>query len=83
MPAQQDFLDNLENLRVVASVALEHVQNNRDQFAKSATGVQVRQAEKAISHIRMLTVQLEREFTILQYLIVGDGPDAPITTNFQ
>jgi hypothetical protein len=73
LSAPPNFLANLENLRLVTSIALEHVQNNRDQFAKSATGVQVRQAEKAICQVRVLTVQLEREFAILQYLIAGDG----------
>ena len=68
MPALQNFLDNLENLRLVASVALEHVENNRDEFAKSATGVQIRQADKSISQIRILTVRLEKEFTILEYI---------------
>jgi len=43
MPAPQNFLDNLENLQIVTSTALEHVQDNRDHFAKSATGGQVRQ----------------------------------------
>jgi hypothetical protein len=77
MPAPQNFLDNLENLRLVTSIALEYVQHNRDQFAKTATGVQVRQAEKAICQVRMLTAQLEREFTILEYLIGEDGPVHP------
>jgi hypothetical protein len=66
-----NFLDNLKNLVVVMSVALEHVQGNRDQFAKSATGVHARQAEKSISVVRDLTVQLDKEFTILEYLIEG------------
>jgi hypothetical protein len=48
MSYPQNFLDNLENLRLATSIALEHVQDNRDQFANSATGVQVRQAEKSI-----------------------------------
>ena len=79
MAAPQNFLDNLENLRLVTSIALEHVQNYRGQFVQSATGVQVRQAEKAICWVRMLTVQLEREFTILQYLIAQDGATDAIT----
>jgi hypothetical protein len=72
MSDPQNFLDNLENLRLATSIALEHVQDNRDQFAKSATGVQVRQAEKSICQVRVLVVQLEREFAILEYLI-ADG----------
>ena len=74
MSSPQNFLDNLENLQLVTSVALEHVQTNRDPFAKSATGVHVRQAEKAIYKIRVLVTQLEREFTILEYLITEGGP---------
>lgn len=70
----QNFLDNLEHLRVVTSVALEHVQDNRDEFVESATGIQVRQAEKSICQIRVLVVQLEKEFTILQYLVADDAP---------
>ena len=74
MPSAQNFIDNLENLRLVMSIALEHVQENRDQLAQSATGVQVRQVEKAICRLRVLTVQLEKEFTILEYLIGDGGP---------
>jgi hypothetical protein len=73
MSSPQNFLDNLENLRIVMSIALEHVQDNRDQFAKSGTGVQVRQAEKSIHQIRVLITQLEKEFTILEYLIAEGG----------
>jgi hypothetical protein len=71
----QNFLDSLENLRVVTSVALEHFQDNRDAFVKSATGAQVRQADKTICSIRVLNVQLEREFIILEY-VMGEGSAA-------
>jgi hypothetical protein len=69
MPASQNFLDNLENLRLVTSVALEHVQDYRDEFAKTATGAEVHQAQKSICQIRVLSVQLEKEFAILEYLV--------------
>ena len=69
MPAPQSFIDNLENLRIVMSTALEYVQDNRDQFAKCAAGVQVRHAEKLIHQLRIVAVQLEKEFTILEYLV--------------
>jgi hypothetical protein len=59
MSVPQSFLENLENVRLVMSVALDHFQDNRDQFAKSATGVQVRQAEKSFCQVRVLTMQLE------------------------
>ena len=70
--SSQNFLDNLANLRIVTSTALEYVQDNRDEFVECATGVQVRQAEKSICQVRVLIVQLEREFTILQYLVADD-----------
>jgi len=71
--APQNFLDNLEHLRVVTSVALEYVQDNRDEFARSGTGIEVRRAEKSISQLRVLMMQLEKEFTILQYLLADDA----------
>lgn len=76
-----NFLDNLKNLTVVMSVALEHVQGNRDQFAKSATNVQARQAEESISTVRDLSVRLDREFTILEYLLAEGRPAIPTTTH--
>ena len=76
-----NFLDNLKNLGVVMSVALEHVQGNRDHFAKSATDVQARQAEKSIGTIRALTVKLDKEFTILEYLFAGSSRAMPTTTH--
>ena len=71
----QNFLDNLENLRLVTSVALEHFQDHRENFVKSATPAEVRQADKTICSIRILNIQLEREFIILDY-IIGEGAAA-------
>ncbi len=71
--APQNFLDNLEHLQLATSVALEHVQENRDEFAKSGTDIEVRRAEKSISEVRVLMMQLEKEFTILQYLLADDA----------
>ena len=67
--ASQNYLDNLENLRLVMSVALEHAQKNRDQLMKNGTGEQVRQAERLISKVRTLAEQLEKEFNVLESLI--------------
>jgi len=66
MADPQSFLDNLKNFRLVMSVALEHTQENRDQFLKSATAEQLRQAEIAISKIRSLAELLEKEFQVLE-----------------
>jgi len=69
MAGPQSYLDNLENLRLVMSVALEHTQKNRDQLVKNGTGEQVRQAERLISKVRTLAEQLEKEFNVLESLI--------------
>ena len=60
------FLDNLANLGLVMSVALEHFQGTRDQFAKRSTGEQLRQAERFISKIRTIEEELEKEFKLLE-----------------
>jgi hypothetical protein len=70
----QNFLDNLKNLRLVTSVALEHVQDNRDQFVTDATAVEVRHFERSVSQIRTLAEELEREFNTLEYLIAKRLP---------
>ena len=69
MASPQNYLDNLENLRFVMSVALEHAQQNRDQLMKNGTGEQLRQAERLISKVRTLAEQLEKEFNVLESLI--------------
>lgn len=74
LPTPQNFLDNLEHFQLVASVALEHIQGNRDRFVQSATGAEARKSEKLICQIRVLAVQLEKEFAILEYLFsAGDS----------
>jgi hypothetical protein len=74
MASVQNFLDNLKNLRLVTSVALEHVQDHRDQFVRDATGMDVRQFESSITQIRTLAEELEREFNTLEYLIAKRLP---------
>ena len=68
MANSQNFLDNLKNLEVVVSVALEHTRKNLDEFMKNATAYQVRQAERSVAKIRTLAAQLEKEFSALEYL---------------
>ena len=51
------------------SVALEHMQKNRDQLVKDGTGEQVRQAELSISKVRSLAEELEKDFNVLESLI--------------
>lgn len=69
MAGPQSYLDNLENLRLVMSVALEHAQKNREQLLKNGTGEQVRQAERSISKVRSLAEELEKEFNVLESFI--------------
>jgi hypothetical protein len=65
----QNFLDNLENLRLVMSVALEHTHKNLGRFVESATGVEMRRADASISKIRSLAEQLEKEFNALEHAV--------------
>ncbi len=69
MTEPKSFVDNLKNLRLVLSVALEHIQENRNQFVKNATGNQVRQAERTLNQIRTFADRIETESNTLEYLI--------------
>ena len=66
MTAPRSFVDNLANLRLVLSVALEYFQANCHQFLKSTSGEERRQAETLINKIRNLTEELEKEFKLLE-----------------
>ena len=66
MAAPRSFVDNLANLRLVMSVALEYIQANRDQFLKTTPGQERRQAETLISKVRGLSEELEKEFKLLE-----------------
>ena len=69
MASPQNFLDNLENLRLVVSVALDHTQKNLERFVEGATAVEMRRADGLISKIRSLAEQLEKEFNTLEYAV--------------
>ena len=69
MASPQNFLDNLENLRLVMSVALDHTQKNLDRFVEGATEVEMRRADGLISKIRSLAEQLEKEFSALEHAV--------------
>jgi hypothetical protein len=69
MADPKSFLDNLKNLRLGMSVALEYMQQKRDDFVQDATGNQLQQIEKSISQIRAFADRIETEFNTLEYLI--------------
>jgi hypothetical protein len=69
LASTQNFLDNLENLRLVMSVALDHTQRNLHHFVESATGVEMRRAHESISKIQSLTEQLKKEFNALEHAV--------------
>ena len=69
MADPKNFLDNLNNLRMVTSVALEHIQANLTNFVRDASANQVRECDRSINKIRTLAEQLEREFNTLEYLL--------------
>jgi hypothetical protein len=69
MAGPQNFIDNLKNLEIVLSVALEHVQENRNQFVRDATADQAQQADTAIREIRTFAQQLNGEFSVLDSVL--------------
>jgi len=69
MAEAKSFLDNLKNLRLVMSVALEHMHANLTPFVNGASANQLRQCDTSIGQIRTLAEHLEREFNTLEYLI--------------
>jgi hypothetical protein len=58
-----------KNLELVLSVALEHIQNNLDQFMTNATAYQVTQTERSVTKIRTLAAQVQKQFDALENLI--------------
>jgi hypothetical protein len=69
MAEPKSFVDNLKNLRLVMSVALEHIEANLTNFVKDASANQVRQCDRSVNQIRTLAEQLGREFNTFEYLI--------------
>jgi hypothetical protein len=68
--SSQNFVDSLEFLRTIASVVLERVQDNRNEFVKSATSAHKRETAQCICEFRKLATQLESEFKILECMIL-------------
>jgi hypothetical protein len=66
MADPRGFLDNLANLRLVMSVAVEHIHLNREPFLKTGSPEQVQQAQLLISKIQAVASQLEDEFKALE-----------------
>jgi hypothetical protein len=62
----QSFVDNLANLALVMSVALEHVQYNRGEFLANAKEAHLRKFESTIREIRSHAECLEKEFHNLE-----------------
>lgn len=69
MLSLQSFVDNLENLELVMSVALEHLLENRDAFLENSTRSHTRKVEMPMRKIRRHIEMLVREFDNLEYYI--------------
>ena len=69
MTDSRSFLDNLANLHLVMSVALEHLQGNRAEFATTCPREHISQAQTLVSKIRNLAEDLEKEFKSLESLM--------------
>ena len=68
-PGLQSFLDGLGTLGVLLSLALEQVQDGRDEFVSNANGKQFGEFERSVSEVRFCSEQLEREFNRIEYLL--------------
>lgn len=66
MATSKNVLDNLKNLRLVMSVALEHVRENHNQFMHDATRREVEEFEMSVGQIRWLAEQLDLELVTLE-----------------
>jgi hypothetical protein len=66
MSSPQNFIDTLEKFSVVASIALEYVQQNRVVFVRNAIPSEVRKVQTAIGKIRSRAELLEKEFNTLE-----------------
>src|SRR5260370_42464051 len=69
MPDSRSFLDNLANLHVVMSVALEHVHGNCHEFAATCPREHMSQARTLVSKIRNLAAYLGQQFKSLGSLL--------------
>ena len=65
MSGSQNFVDNLEYLHTVVSVALDYLAANREEFANNAHSPEKLKVEKMISSIRTLIDTLEKELHAL------------------
>ena len=73
MADSRSFLDNLANLHLVMSVALEHVQGNCHEFAATCHREHMSQAQTLVGKIRSLAEDLEKEFKSLESLVAEQG----------
>lgn len=69
MADSRSFLDNLANLHLVMSVALEHLHGNCHEFAATCPREHMSQARTLVSKIRNLVEDLENEFKSLESLV--------------
>ena len=60
----QSFLDNLENARLAMSVALEHTQENRDQFVKNGTGLRLKTTWNLVTQKDTFRFNLRRIYSV-------------------
>ncbi len=63
------FLDSLGNLGALLSVALEQVQDARDEFILNANEKQFGSLEHSATEVRFCSEQFERQFNRIEYLV--------------
>jgi hypothetical protein len=68
-PDLQSFLDSLGALGALLSLALEQVQDARDEFVLNANEKQFGAFERSVTEMRFCSEQLERQFNRIEYLV--------------
>ena len=76
-PDLQSFLDSLGALGTLLALALEQVQDARDEFVLNANEKQFGAFERSVTEVRFCSEQLERQFNRIEYLVAKrlTGPD--------
>lgn len=68
-PGLQSFLDSLGSLGILLSLALEQVQDARDEFVLNANEELFGAFERSVTEVRFCSEQLEKQFNRIEYLV--------------
>jgi hypothetical protein len=73
-PDLQSFLDSVKTLAALLSLALEQLQDAREEFVLNANEKQFGAFERSVSEVRFCSERLERQFNRIEYLVAKRLP---------